>query len=80
MSMERQYAKALSIIMIPISILQYESIDQPSTKNAGNKTLGSISGDWAKEVLLTALNSAEPDYVLNECQYSLDKMDKTVDK
>jgi len=44
------------------------------------KTLGSISGDWAKEVLLTALNSAEPDYVLNECQYSLDKMDKTVDK
>ena len=44
------------------------------------KTLGSISGDWAKEVLLTVLNSAEPDYVLNECQYSLDKMDKMGDK
>ncbi|KAF1085104.1 hypothetical protein SPSYN_01240 [Sporotomaculum syntrophicum] len=38
------------------------------------KTLGSISEDWAKKVLLTALNSAEPNYVLNECKYSLDKM------
>ncbi|HQD75962.1 MAG TPA: cysteine dioxygenase family protein [Bacillota bacterium] len=38
------------------------------------KALGSIPEDWAKEVLLTALNSAEPDYILDECRYSLDKM------
>jgi len=38
------------------------------------KTLGSVSEDWAEEVLLTALRSPEPDYVLQECQYSLDKM------
>ena len=74
MSMEHLSAKALSIIMILISILQYESIDHPSTKMLAIKALGSIPEDWAKEVLLTALNSAEPDYILDECRYSLDKM------
>lgn len=38
------------------------------------KTLGSIPEDWAKEVLITALHTPEPDYILNECHYSLDKM------
>lgn len=46
-----------------------------SKKMLAIKTLGSIPETWAKEVLLTALNSPEPDYILKECQYSLDKME-----
>jgi predicted metal-dependent enzyme (double-stranded beta helix superfamily) len=38
------------------------------------KTLGSIPEAWAEETLTTALRAPEPDYILKECQYSLDKM------
>lgn len=38
------------------------------------KTLGSIPKPWAEEVLTKALHSPGPDYIRNECQYSLDKI------
>lgn len=38
------------------------------------KTLGSISKPWAEDVLNQALNTPGPDYIRNECQYSLDKL------
>ncbi len=38
------------------------------------KALGSIRKPWAEEVLNQALNSPGPDYIRNECQYSLNKI------
>lgn len=38
------------------------------------KALGSIPQTWAEEVLTTALHAAEPDFILQECQNSLDKI------
>lgn len=38
------------------------------------KTLGSIPEAWAEEILTAALRLPEPNYILDECQYSLDKM------
>ena len=38
------------------------------------RTLGSIPEPWAKDVLTTALNTPDPDYILQECQFSLDRI------
>ena len=38
------------------------------------KTLGSVPEAWAEEVLNSALGSPEPDYVLQECRYALNKI------
>lgn len=38
------------------------------------RTLGSFPEPWAEEVLTTALRLPEPDYVLQEYQYALDKL------
>jgi len=38
------------------------------------RTLGSVRESWAEDVLNRALKAGEPDYIQNECQYSLEKL------
>lgn len=38
------------------------------------RTLGSVPEPWSEDVLTNALKNAEPDYIKNECLYSLEKL------
>lgn len=37
------------------------------------RTVGSIRENWAQDVLNTVMQSPEPDYILEECRYLMDK-------
>lgn len=37
------------------------------------RTLGSIRENWAQDIVKAVMQSAEPDYILEECRYIMDK-------